>query len=81
MQQDDELLGEVLEVLTQLRADLHGSTESSAVHKIDAVLEKLRELQRDKSNHLDRTTVLMLIGLALEAVPAVASILDYLSRR
>jgi hypothetical protein len=81
MQQDDELLGEVLEALTQLRADLHGSTESSAVRKIDAAIEKLRELQRDESNHLDRATVLMLIGLALEAVPAVASILDYLSRR
>ena len=72
------LVRETLERLRDVRAEVHGDVESSVVKQLDEVIWMLEEAQQDQGVELSFHEVLVLLGKAVEVLPAIARLLELL---
>jgi len=73
------LLSDSLEVLKQLREELHDSVEDSVIDRLDHVIADLETAQSGKSERVIQAhEILLLLGTLIEHVPEIAEIIQNL---
>lgn len=75
---NDKLLGESIEALIMLRLELHGSVDESVLQTLDRVIVDLEAI-KNKQGRISSQELLILLGKALEKLPAIVEVIRILS--
>ena len=76
---DQTTVKETIELLERVRAEVHGDVDNIVVEQLNEAIWKLKETQRSQSVELTSKDVLVVLGKALEALPAITQLLDFLN--
>ena len=77
----DDNVRNVRKLLMQLRADVHGNVENSVVEKLDRAIQELDVAERRSSRKLSRDDLLAVLGRVVQMLPAVAQLIERLTRK
>lgn len=72
------LLKTSIDSLKSLRQEVHGKVENSVIERIDEAIFNLQLLEREGSQQFSSIDLLMLLANALEYLPAVQKVIEYL---
>ncbi len=70
-----EHICEALDLLRQLRAEVHGNVESSVVERLDQAIQALDATQHENSWKPDKDELLAILGILVQLLPAVAQLI------
>lgn len=73
-----ELLKGSVEELKSIRSELNGKVEDSVIKRLDGIILELEILQAEDTHQYDSVRVLNLLGCALELVPSIGKLVEYL---
>lgn len=57
---------------------MHGKLENRTIERLDEVICNLKRLESDDFNHYDQDEAIRLIGSAIELIPSVAKLIEYI---
>lgn len=77
----NENVRDVLRLLMQLRAEVHGNVENSVIEKLDQAIQKLDAAQCRNSRKLSRDHLLAILGKVVQMLPAVAELIERLTTK
>lgn len=75
-----QLLGEVLVVLKDIRSELSGNAEGSVICQLDRAIQDLEVAEREYSNEITPLDLIELLGKILEKLPAILALIELLRR-
>lgn len=78
MENVKSLIGDALESLRRVRAEVLGSVENSVIEQIDEVISKLEEADANNPGKYSAMDMLSALGKIVELIPAVAKLLELL---
>ena len=68
-----------LELLQEVRAEVRGTVEDSAIEKLDEAIQKLEAAQRDNREKLSKHDLLNMVGIAIKLFPAIQKLIEKLT--
>lgn len=75
----DRAVAEAAEVIKSLRAELHGSVESSVIDRLDQIIRDLERLHSEESEHNNAQMILEAVGTAIEIAGLIATVYQLVS--
>jgi hypothetical protein len=73
-----ELLRDSVEALKSIRSELNGIVDDSVITRLDGIILELEILQAEDARQYDAVRVLNLLGCAMELVPSIGKLVEYL---
>lgn len=78
---DEELLGNSVDILKEIRAGLHDNVEDSVVEKLDEVIHDLEASQFGNTKKvITALEILILLGTLMQKVPEIAATIEFLTQ-
>ena len=74
-----KLLQDSVEVLKDLRSELHGKAEDDVLETLDKVITDLEKVLEENPSKISTDDVLKIIGSVIEKLPAIVELIRYLS--
>lgn len=81
MSEKDALLMETLELLEEVRAEVHDDVDDSVVEQLDEAIRMLKQAQHSKGAKLSSYDLLTILGQVVQALPAIAKLIDLLQNQ
>jgi len=69
---------EALDLLWQIRAEVHGNVESSVEEMLDRAINDLEETLQTDHQKFSKDDLLTILGMAAQLLPAVAQLIERL---
>lgn len=73
-----ELLEDSVEALRSVRSELNGKVDDSVIERLDGIILELEILQAEDTRQNDPVRVLKLLGSAMELIPSIGKLIEYL---
>jgi hypothetical protein len=67
-----------VEILKEIRTELHGKAEGSVEEKLDKAIGDLENIQDETPDKLTPVVVLTIIGAVLDLIPTIADVIKAL---
>ncbi len=74
----NELLKDSVEALQSIRSELHGKVDDGVIKRLDGIILELEIFQAEDTHQYDLVRVLNLLGCAIELVPSIGKLVEYL---
>ena len=73
---NDSYLHETLELLRDVRVEVHGGVDDSIVEQLDEAIRLLEEAQHSQSAKLSRRDALIILGKVIEHLPTIVRLIE-----
>jgi hypothetical protein len=81
MSNKNSLIDEAIEILREVRVEVHGDVEDRVGDQLDEAILKLEETSRTRQGQIANQEALELLGKAIKWLPAVAKLIELLRDR